>query len=87
MTQPLEILKAVLQKALSDSTESEDFKEALRDASYACNLSTKALEQFINSWILPSALTIDRELDDCDIRYVQGVQFVEGEWHKITGMF
>lgn len=84
---PLDLLKTQLQNALNESTEDVDFTEALADAIYACNLSTKALEQFISSWVLPDALTIDRELDDCDIRYVKGVEFVEDRWHQITGMF
>lgn len=84
---PLELLKERLQTVLNESTESEDFKEALFDAIYACNLSTTGLEQFIGSWVLPDALTIDRQLDYCDIRYTCGVVFVEEEWHKITGMF
>ena len=84
---PLQQLKERLQIVLNESTESEDFKEALSDAIYACNLSTTALEQFIGSWVAPDVSTIDRQLDYRDVRYACGVAFVEEEWHKITGMF
>ena len=84
---PLDLLKERLQSVLNESTESEDFKEALSDAIYACNLSTTALEQFIGSWATTDTQTIDRQLDYCDIRYACGVAFVEEQWHKITGMF
>ena len=84
---PLDLLKERLQTTLNESTESEDFKEALFDAIYACNLSTTALEQFIGSWVAPDAPTIYSQLDYRDVRYACGVIFVESEWYKITGMF
>jgi len=49
MTNPLEILKTQLEKALDETSETEDFKESLRDAINACNLnSVAALEQWLN---------------------------------------
>lgn len=35
MTNPLEILKTQLEKALDETNETEDFKDSLRDAMHA----------------------------------------------------
>lgn len=81
---PLDLLKTQLQNALNELTESEDFKEALRDAINACNLnSVAALEQSLNSWT-QSYVLITKEADK---QYYDGVSFVEDKWHQITGMF
>jgi len=78
MTQPLEMLKTVLQKALDESTEHKDFIEAVEDCAYACNLGVTALEQHLDIWSTVCPV---------DSKYRKGVQFVEEQWHKITGMF
>lgn len=84
MTNPLEILKTQLEKALNETTEPEDFKEALRDAINACNLnSVAALEQWVGVWV-QTDLHI---LTESEIEYQDGVEFVEEKWHRITGMF
>ncbi|WP_391560668.1 hypothetical protein [Robertmurraya sp.] len=75
---PLDLLKTQLQNSLNESTESEDFNEALHDCSYACNLSVTALEQHIGMW---------PDKGDWDIEYCRGIKFVEDKWHQITGMF
>jgi len=84
MTNPLEILKTQLEKALDETSETEDFKEALRDAVNACNLnSVAALEQWLNPWTYAYALITE----ESEKNYYNGVQFVEEKWHAITGMF
>ena len=75
---PLQQLKERLQTVLNESTESEDFKEALHDCSYACDLGVTALEQHLDIWSTVSPV---------DSKYRKGIEFVEAEWHKITGMF
>lgn len=86
MTNPLEILKTQLDKALDETSETEDFKEALRDAINACNLnSVVALEEWIFSWTNYENLAPAYE--EADYQYLRGVQFVEEKWHAITGMF
>ena len=82
MTNPLEILKTQLEKSLDGTSETEDFKEALRDGLYSCELgSIASLESFIGSWAGSTGLSEE------DKQYQQGVQFVEEKWHQITGMF
>lgn len=84
MTNPLEILKNHLEKSLDETSETEDFKESLRDAINACNLnSVAALEQWLSVW----TETDSHVLTENEIEYQQGVQFVEEKWHTITGMF
>lgn len=84
MTNPLEILKTQLEKALDETSETEDFKDSLRDAINACNLnSVIALEQWLSVW----TETDSHVLTENEIEYQQGVQFVEEKWHAITGMF
>lgn len=81
---PLDLLKTQLQNALNESTESEDFNDALSDAIYGCDLSIKALETWMMSWIAPNYLEyISYEQN----QYIQGVKFVEDKWYQITGMF
>lgn len=83
MTNPLEILKTQLEKALDETSETEDFKEALRDAVNACNLnSVAALEEWLSIWIQ----TDSHILTENEIEYQQGVQFVEEKWHQINGV-
>lgn len=78
MTNPLDILKEHLQKALNESTESDCYQEALSDGIYSCQLGTStALEEWINIWISGPH----------NYEYTKGVQFVEQQWHQITGMF
>ncbi len=84
MTQPLEMLKTVLQKALNESTESIDFKSALEDATYSCTLdSVAALEQWVAIW----TQTDSHLMTESEIQYQKGVKFVEDKWYQITGMF
>lgn len=84
MTNPLEILKTQLEKALDETSETEDFKESLRDAINACNLnSVAALETWFHIWTEGLPFTLEED----EIQYQQGVQFVEEKWHAITGMF
>lgn len=50
MTNPLEILKTQLKKALDENVDRSDcFKEALHDCCYACNCSTIALEEHMEN--------------------------------------
>lgn len=79
---PLEVLKERLQKALNDDNEFEGFIEAISDGLYATNLSEIALRQWILSWIDSPTSSYSYEED-----YKKGVQFVEEQWHQITGMF
>lgn len=79
---PLNILKTQLQNALNESTENEDYKSALSDAVYGCDLGVTALEQWIQSWITPRHLG-----HNTGDQYIKGVEFVEDKWHQITGMF
>lgn len=86
MTNPLEILKTQLEKALDETSETEDFKEALRDAINACNLnSVAALEEWVFSWAGEENLT--KIYGESDYQYLRGVFLVEEKWHAITGMF
>lgn len=87
MTNPLEILKTQLEKALDETSETEDFKESLRDAINACNLnSVVALETWLSTW--NGSQDVDYLYGtDFSKEYQQGVQFVEEKWHAITGMF
>lgn len=80
---PLDLLKTQLQNALNESTESEDYKNALEDGVYSCQFETQtALIQWINNW------TKDFTLEyDFDLEYRRGIKFVEDKWHQITGMF
>lgn len=74
---PLQQLKEILQKSLSESTESDCYQEALSDCAYACDLGVTALEQHMEKW-----------LDGpYDYEYCKGIKFVEDNWHQITGMF
>lgn len=85
MINPLEILGEHLRKVLDDSQKSESFKEAVSDATYACDLGVVALDEWINHWVSWKAENTVNRNDDHD--YLQGVQFVEHTWHQITGMF
>lgn len=79
---PIELLKEQLQTALKASVEGLDFNMALDDAIYSCQFESEtALVQWMNSWVSDD-LTFKFDLD-----YQRGVQFVEQQWHKITGMF
>jgi hypothetical protein len=75
---PLQQLKDRLQTVLNESTEHKDFIEALEDCVYACNLGVTALEQHLDIWSTVSPV---------DSKYRKGIEFVESEWHQITGMF
>jgi tripartite-type tricarboxylate transporter receptor subunit TctC len=80
---PLDLLKTQLQNALSESTESEDFADALKDGIYSCDWETEAaLVQWIESWSQHIV-----EITRCEKDYQKGVKFVEDKWHQITGMF
>lgn len=74
MTQHLEILKGILQKALNSSTESDCYQEALSDGIYACQLYTSTgLEQWMNIWLTGLL----------NYAYTKGVQFVAQEWENV----
>lgn len=81
----LNTLKERLQTVLNESTESEDFKEALSDAMYGCSLSEAALNTLFFAWS-NEELHLEK-LSEGDKEYQRGIEFVEQEWHKITGMF
>lgn len=83
MTNPLEILKTQLEKALDDDNQFEGYHLALSDAIYACKLSVLALETWMNPWLDNE----DVEPYSTDYDYREGVKFVEEKWHAITGMF
>jgi len=87
MTNPLEILKTQLEKALDETSETEDFKEALVDGVYACGLnSVLSLETWLSTW--NGGQDVDYIYgSEFSKEYQQGVQFVEEKWHQITGMF
>lgn len=82
---PLDVLKEHLQKALNESIESEDFKEALFDAQYAASLGQSALNTIFQAWCMMP----NEEILACphEIDYFRGCCFVEQQWHQITGMF
>ena len=82
MTNPLGLLKTQLQHEFTKTHTSEDYVQALSDGIYGCDLGVTALETWMNSWITPSYLNHKSEKD-----YVRGVEFVEQQWHQITGMF
>lgn len=82
---PLDLLKAHLQNALNDGSRNADFREALGDGLYACSLGEAALDVLVFNW--GAGIEDSGELSDADIHYQQGVQFVEQQWHQITGMF
>jgi hypothetical protein len=81
----LVLLKERLQTVLNGSTESESFKDAISEGLYACDLSVIGLEQWIAHWIEWKSEDVVNRNDDHD--YLEGVKFVEEQWHKITGMF
>lgn len=84
---PLELLKEQLQKVLNESAESEDFKVALTDGTYACSLnSVLSLETWLTTWSGSQDVNYLYG-GDFSKEYQQGVAFVENEWHQITGMF
>lgn len=74
MTQHLETLKGILQKALNESVEHKDFIEGLEDCTYACSLGVTALTQHFDIWL--TVCPIDSE-------YRKGVQFVAEQWDRI----
>lgn len=77
-------LQAQLEPILNQDGFSEDFKEAISDGIYACQLgSFVALNNWINSWVETS----DVHVAEKDKEYQQGVRFVEQQWEAITGMF
>lgn len=79
MTQHIETLKGILQKALNSSVEGKDFKDAISDAIYSCQFETVvALECWLNSWSRPIV-----EITKDEIQYQQGVQFVAEQWDRI----
>ena len=84
MTNPLEILKTQLEKALDDTSLNIDFREGLADAMYACSLGEAALNVLVFNW---TKQQLPEDLSEEDKQYQQGVQFVEEKWHAITGMF
>lgn len=80
----LNTLKALLESILNQEGLSEDFKEAVSDGIYACQLgSFVALNNWINSWVETS----DAHVAEKDKEYQQGVRFVEQQWEAVTGMF
>ncbi|MNY31072.1 hypothetical protein D3C86_1652170 [compost metagenome] len=77
MTQHLETLKGILQKVLSGSVEGEDYKEALVDGAYACDLSLVALQGWLDIW------TNTEYAGYAFCEYTKGVQFVAEQWDRI----
>lgn len=74
MTQHLETLKGILQKALNSSTESDCYQEAVADGIYSCQFGTRtALEQWMNIWLTGPH----------SYQYTKGVQFVAEQWDRI----
>lgn len=80
MTQHLETLKGILQKALNDDNQFEGYQLALSDAIYACSLSNIALETWMNPWLDHD----DVEPYSNDYDYKQGVQFVAEQWDRVV---
>ena len=80
---PLHQLKERLQTVLNESAEPIFFADALEDGLYSTDLSVVALEQWIAIW----TQTDSHCMTEDEITYQEGVEFVEQEWHKITGMF
>lgn len=83
MTQHLETLKTVLQKALNESDAQWDYNvdwlSAVKDGLYSTDLSVTALEQWIAIW----TLTDPHCLTGAEMLYQEGVQFVADEWEMI----
>lgn len=74
----LNILKIKLQECLNECTESEDFKGALSDGIYGCQLETEtALKDWVSSWSDGYPLTAS------ETEYQVGVQFVADTWKNI----
>jgi hypothetical protein len=85
MTQHLEALKKVLDKALNNPHFGIEyyasFIEAAQDAIYSCQLGTEtALTQWLESW-----KATDQDVCGTDKQYQQGVKFVQAEWNKLKG--
>lgn len=79
MTQHLETLKGILQKALSVSVEGEDFNNSLHDAIYSCQFeTTTGLGEWIKIWLSDDELTFS-----FDLNYQRGVQFVADQWDRV----
>lgn len=80
MTQHLETLKGILQKALTEPNDSEDYKDAISNAIYSCQFeTTTALEQWLSIW----TLTDHHLLTEDEIEYQEGVQFVAEQWDRV----
>lgn len=87
MTNPLDILKSQLTDFLDKSDQEEDFNDAVEDGIYACSLgSFQALTEWISIWIGNHYMGFDGYSEQ-DLKYMQGVAFVEEQWNKVTGMF
>lgn len=71
---PLQSLKQILQEHLEVCQESDDYKEALLDSSYACDLSVVALEQHIDCWLTVCPV---------DSNYRKGIGYVHDQWNII----
>jgi hypothetical protein len=70
------LLKERLQKTLISLAGTVDYREALLDATYACQFETAtALEQWISNWLTTPGIT--------HWDYFKGVQFVSDVWQEI----
>ena len=76
--EPLQSLKQILQEHLEvwqgRPDKSDDYKEALEDCIYSCDLSVIALEQHLDCWLTVCPI---------DSKYRNGVQFVNDQWNII----
>jgi hypothetical protein len=82
---PLQVLKDRLQYEFTKTHTSKDYVEALGDGLYACSLSEAALNVLIFNWSVDPLGTEKLSFEDKE--YQRGVEFVEEQWHRITGMF
>lgn len=82
----LNTLKAQLQPFVNKEGLDENFKAAISDGIYACELgSWQALNQWIVSWTEIDPMNF--QYMDEDKHYLEGVRFVEQQWEAVTGMF
>lgn len=75
---PLQSLKQILQEHLEVCQENDDYKEALLDCIYGCDLSEIAVMSWCKSW-----KCLVKSDGDQDLEYARGVQFVNDQWNII----
>ena len=71
---PLKSLKQILQEHLRVCQEDDDYKCALDDCIYSCDLSEVALEQHVDCWLTVCPI---------DSKYRKGIGFVSDQWNII----